>query len=473
MSRSNSVSPPAVAAPGMRGGTEHRSAWGESEAVANGCPYSARSPRKKLSRSNSRWREEDDAQRQPGRASTTVSRVSFRSRAAWQEHGEESSRNNNHRSSQKRADAGELRSAKSVEVGLENRRPRLKTTEEEAEEEEAVMPEVHFSLVACCSGVMQIFKSKKFQSEKLERLYQRYFFRLNQSSLTMLMAVLALVFAVMLGFHCAAAGGTNPTYAAVFSVAIVLILVLVVVCNRNGFHQDHMWLVCYGVIALVLVVQVMGVLLMQPRSVCEGVCDVSAPTSPAHLHPRDHPVAHQPHVVLLDAVHVAASWALSGVDSLLWRQLVSNVLIFSCTNIVGVCTHYPAEGSQRQAFQETRECIQARLHSQRENQQQERLLLSVLPRHVAMEMKADINAKQEDMMFHKIYIQKHDNVRYSRAPLHADTAGRVPLCALQLNSPVVLQSVRFSSDTSSSSTLLPSRSTSSCTPPDTSTRVNT
>lgn len=38
-------------------------------------------------------------------------------------------------------------------------------------------------------------------------------------------------------------------------------------------------------------------------------------------------------------------------------------------------------------------------------------MLSVLPRHVAMEMKADINAKKEDMMFHKIYIQKHDNVR--------------------------------------------------------------
>lgn len=42
---------------------------------------------------------------------------------------------------------------------------------------------------------------------------------------------------------------------------------------------------------------------------------------------------------------------------------------------------------------------------------QERLLLSVLPSHVAMEMKADISAKKEDMMFHKIYIQKHDNVR--------------------------------------------------------------
>lgn len=65
------------------------------------------------------------------------------------------------------------------------------------------------------------------------------------------------------------------------------------------------------------------------------------------------------------------------MSSSLPLQLVSNVLIFSCTNIVGVCTHYPAEVSQRQAFQETRECIQARLHSQRENQQQvSRALLS-------------------------------------------------------------------------------------------------
>ncbi|XP_071978191.1 adenylate cyclase type 5 isoform X4 [Engystomops pustulosus] len=104
------------------------------------------------------------------------------------------------------------------------------------------------------------------------------------------------------------------------------------------------------------------------------------------------------------------------------HRLVSNILIFLCTNIVGVCTHYPAEVSQRQAFQETRECIQARLHSQRENQQQERLLLSVLPRHVAMEMKADINAKQEDMMFHKIYIQKHDNVSILFADIEGFTS---------------------------------------------------
>uniref|UniRef100_A0A3B4UEM9 Adenylate cyclase type 5 n=1 Tax=Seriola dumerili TaxID=41447 RepID=A0A3B4UEM9_SERDU len=400
MSRSNSVSPPGVGAPVLRGGTEHRSAWGESESVANGCPYSARSPRKKLTRTNSRWKEEDDPDhRQPGRASTTVSRVSFRSRSAWQDHGEE----NRGRASPKRPE-DEVR-PKSVELGLEERRAKPKTNDEE------VMPDVNFSLVACCTSVMHVFKSKKFQSEKLERLYQRYFFRLNQSSLTMLMAVLVLVFTVMLGFHCSG-GAARPsvTYMVVFSVAIFLTLILMVVCNRNGFHQDHMWIVCYVVILVVLVIQVIGVLLVQPRSASEGIWWT---VFFIHVIYTLLPVRMRAAVitgVILSAIHVAVSWMLNGMDSFLWKQIVSNVLIFSCTNIVGVCTHYPAEGSQRQAFQETRECIQARLHSQREVQQQERLLLSVLPRHVAMEMKADINAKQEDMMFHKIYIQKHDNV---------------------------------------------------------------
>lgn len=41
---------------------------------------------------------------------------------------------------------------------------------------------------------------------------------------------------------------------------------------------------------------------------------------------------------------------------------------------------------------------------------QERLLLSVLPQHVAMEMKADI-IKPVERQFHKIYIQRHENVR--------------------------------------------------------------
>ncbi|KAM7282466.1 adenylate cyclase type 5 isoform X2 [Ixodes scapularis] len=56
---------------------------------------------------------------------------------------------------------------------------------------------------------------------------------------------------------------------------------------------------------------------------------------------------------------------------------------------------------------------------------EEQLLLSVLPRHVAMEMKADIAKKPQDSMFHKIYIQRHENVSI----LFADICGFTSLAS--------------------------------------------
>uniref|UniRef100_A0A8C2UE57 Adenylate cyclase type 5 n=1 Tax=Coturnix japonica TaxID=93934 RepID=A0A8C2UE57_COTJA len=345
--------------------------------------------------------------------------IPFRSKSAWQERGDESRR---HRSrhppggdspaapnNASPREQGEVR-PRSVELGLEEKRIKAKIEELEEEDGDEGDSEVAFSMGSCCSSLLQIFRSKKFQSEKLERLYQRYFFRLNQSSLTMLMAVLVLVCVVMLIFH-AVHGHYEVSYVVVLSLAILLMVVLCMVCNRNDFHQDHMWLACYSVILVILAVQVVGVLLVWPRSASEGIWwTVFFIYSIYTLLPVRMRAAVISGVVL-SAIHLAVSLKINAEDKFLLKQLVSNVLIFSCTNIVGV-----------QAFQETRECIQARLHSQRENQQQERLLLSVLPRHVAMEMKADINAKQEDMMFHKIYIQKHDNVSILFADIEGFTS---------------------------------------------------
>lgn len=109
-------------------------------------------------------------------------------------------------------------------------------------------------------------------------------------------------------------------------------------------------------------------------------------------------------------------------------QLSANVVVFLCVNIVGVFMHNLMEHAQRKAFLDTRNCIAARLEMEDENEKlvssiwdkfleiagnlflQERLLLSVLPQHVAMEMKNDIISPVEGQ-FHKIYIQKHENVR--------------------------------------------------------------
>uniref|UniRef100_A0AAY4AZU3 Adenylate cyclase type 6 n=1 Tax=Denticeps clupeoides TaxID=299321 RepID=A0AAY4AZU3_9TELE len=320
------------------------------------------------------------------------------------------------------AGAGEGVGLKSVDLGFEDGDVKGRKGDREGSDDgAAAVPGGPVTAADCWLRVVRVFQSKKFQSRKLERLYQRYFFRLNQSSLTMLMGVLVIVCGIMLTFHCVHST-PDVTYASVLSVAMALFLALMVVCNRNGFHQDYMWMVSYLVIGVLVVVQVFGVMMIAPPSASEGIW---WSVFFIYIIYTLLPVRMRAAVLsggVLSTIHLLTTWRINMEDDFLWKQLSANVLIFLCTNIIGICTHYPAEVSQRQAFQETRGYIQARLHLQRENQQQERLLLSVLPRHVAMEMKADINAKKEDMMFHKIYIQKHDNVSILFADIEGFTS---------------------------------------------------
>ncbi|CAN9516150.1 unnamed protein product [Ophioblennius macclurei] len=324
----------------------------------------------------------------------------------------------------KRTVGGEL-GLRAVDLGFEDGEPKGGKKDVEEDEEEGGAPAEGCcgaaSAADCWTRLVWVFRSKKFQSAKLERLYQRYFFRLNQSSLTMLMGVLVLVCGVMLTFHCVH-GRLNAAYVAVLAVAVALFVAMMVVCNRNGFHQDYMWMASYLVIGVLMVVQALGVLTVFPRSASEGVWWT---VFFIYIIYTLLPVRMRAAVLsgaALSAIHLITAWQINQEDKFVFTQISANLLIFLCTNMIGICTHYPAEVSQRQAFQETRGYIQARLHLQRENQQQERLLLSVLPRHVAMEMKADINAKKEDMMFHKIYIQKHDNVSILFADIEGFTS---------------------------------------------------
>ncbi|XP_066865295.1 adenylate cyclase type 6 isoform X5 [Kogia breviceps] len=274
---------------------------------------------------------------------------------------------------------------------------------------------------ACWRRLARVFQSKQFRSAKLERLYQRYFFQMNQSSLTLLMAVLVLLTAVLLAFH-AAPAHPQPAYVALLACAAILFVALMVVCNRHSFRQDSMWLVSYVVLGILAAVQVGGALAASPRSPSVGLW---CPVFFVYITYTLLPIRMRAAVFSglgLSTLHLILAWQLNRGDAFLWKQLGANMLLFLCTNIIGICTHYPAEVSQRQAFQETRGYIQARLHLQHENRQQERLLLSVLPQHVAMEMKEDINTKKEDMMFHKIYIQKHDNVSILFADIEGFTS---------------------------------------------------
>ncbi|XP_038544883.1 adenylate cyclase type 1 isoform X1 [Canis lupus baileyi] len=102
----------------------------------------------------------------------------------------------------------------------------------------------------------------------------------------------------------------------------------------------------------------------------------------------------------------------------LWRTLGANALLFLSVNMYGVFVRVLAERSQRKAFLQARSYIEDRLRLEDENEKQERLLMSLLPRNVAMEMKEDF-LKPPERIFHKIYIQRHDNVSI----LFADIVG--------------------------------------------------
>ncbi|XP_030628435.1 adenylate cyclase type 1 [Chanos chanos] len=107
-----------------------------------------------------------------------------------------------------------------------------------------------------------------------------------------------------------------------------------------------------------------------------------------------------------------------------WRPLLANALLLAGVNISGLFVRVLTERAQRKAFLQARNCIQERLQLEDENEKQERLLMSLLPRNVAMEMKEDF-LKPPERIFHKIYIQRHDNVSI----LFADIVGFTSLAS--------------------------------------------
>ncbi|GFU12361.1 hypothetical protein NPIL_262401 [Nephila pilipes] len=105
------------------------------------------------------------------------------------------------------------------------------------------------------------------------------------------------------------------------------------------------------------------------------------------------------------------------------NYVLTNGLLYTCINLVSMYTKYLTDRAQRNAFLETRRAIETRHKTAKENNKQERLLLSVLPRFVVLEMIRDMASDEDDefhnnrkilsaQQFHRIYIHCYDHVRY-------------------------------------------------------------
>lgn len=130
---------------------------------------------------------------------------------------------------------------------------------------------------------------------------------------------------------------------------------------------------------------------------------------------------------------LAASGTLVAAQVALWkgRPPSASLLLLACANLLGLMAFLWVERMQRRAFLETRQSLEAKLVVEEESQEQERLLLSVLPKHVAAELKQDLDAVVQGP-FKKIYMSRHENVSILFADIVGFTAFSSTCPAAQL-----------------------------------------
>ncbi|XP_055525526.1 Ca(2+)/calmodulin-responsive adenylate cyclase isoform X2 [Wyeomyia smithii] len=267
----------------------------------------------------------------------------------------------------------------------------------------------------------------RFENNELECLYQRYTLKLQRFSVTGVVALVVVLCGVMAGLSL----GYNqaPTLHNVFnSFMCLLFAVILALLQFRLIRDSHLPYLCYGILFFTaafcfISMPTVGIVFpVDTREVmAEGVWQIVFVVFLAYAMMPLQIWEAVLFGIILPSIHIG----LTGYNIyngnfqyLAYQQLAANIVIFVGVNVAGLVVNVMMERAQRRAFLDTRNCIAARLEMEDENEKLERLLLSVLPQHVAMEMKNDILSPVEGQ-FHKIYIQKHENVSI----LFADIVG--------------------------------------------------
>ncbi|KPU74605.1 uncharacterized protein Dana_GF21594, isoform I [Drosophila ananassae] len=267
----------------------------------------------------------------------------------------------------------------------------------------------------------------RFENDELECLYQRYTLKLQRFSV---LGVVALV-VVLCGVMAALSLSFNnaPTFQNIFNAIVcVLFAVILVLLQCSVIKDHHLPTLCYGILLFTASICVVSmptlgsVFPVDTKEVmAEGVWQIVFVVFLAYAMMPLQIWEAVAFGIALPSVHISLTVYKIFTDTLRYleyNQLIANIVIFIGVNVAGLVVNIMMERAQRRTFLDTRNCIAARLEIQDENEKLERLLLSVLPQHVAMQMKNDILSPVAGQ-FHRIYIQKHENVSI----LFADIVG--------------------------------------------------
>lgn len=144
---------------------------------------------------------------------------------------------------------------------------------------------------------------------------------------------------------------------------------------------------------------------------------------PARQHPHNEAFTNATGNLLVASQHAPNSNAI--IASVLTIPMTSQlnklwafILLALGVNIIGIMSFFFYDRQQRSAFIETRQNFSTKVTLEQESREQERLLLSILPKHLAAEIRQDLGAVLTGQ-FKKIYMRRHENVSI----LFADIVG--------------------------------------------------
>ncbi|XP_054614568.1 adenylate cyclase type 8 isoform X4 [Dunckerocampus dactyliophorus] len=261
-----------------------------------------------------------------------------------------------------------------------------------------------------------------FKSRDLERLYQRYFLGQRRKSVVVMNILDVVTKLTLLVLHLSmAASPMDPVKGALlgFFAGIEVVICALVVVRKETSHGylQYSGVVTWVAMATQILAAGLGYGLLGD-GVGYVLFALFATYSMLPL-PLTWAILAG---LFTSGLHLLVRLLVSHNALLSTNQVAAQTVLFMCMNTAGIFISYLSDRAQRQAFLETRRCIEARLRLETENQRQERLVLSVLPRFVVLEMINDMtNVEDEHLQhqFHRIYIHRYENVSI----LFADVKG--------------------------------------------------
>ncbi|KAG7262751.1 hypothetical protein CRUP_028412 [Coryphaenoides rupestris] len=274
----------------------------------------------------------------------------------------------------------------------------------------------------CCLCLPR-FMRLTFAPESLENLYQTYFRRQRHETLLVLVVFAALFDSYVIVMCAVVYTDDKLASVAVASAGLLADVVLYLLC-RYGVLPDRVSrrVVPYALWVLIGV-QIFCYLGLNYARFHQASDTVGWQAFFSFSFFLTLPLRLTP-IVLITAVSCGVHTLVLGVTIAqqqqediqgvaLGRQLLANIVIYACAITVGVMSYYMADRKHRKAFLEARQSLEVKLNLEEQSQQQERLLLSILPKHIADEMLQDMKkeASQKEMQqFNTMYMYRHENV---------------------------------------------------------------